>query len=105
MKHLKIYFSILILIIAIIGCKKNNDDNNNNNGNVLEYDTQSSEDNALAENTYNDMGSMSDQAQAGTLTSYRPENGASMLSSCATVTLVTGSPNVIKIDFGSNWCF
>jgi len=98
---LKLSVLVVALVITIIGCKKKSDENE-----PLEYDTQSSQDNALAENTYDDMGTMADQAaDSNTINYYRPENGNSILgSNCASVSLATGSPNIITIDFHSNWC-
>lgn len=66
-------------------------------------DTSTTSDNALAENIFNDVKDIADQAYAGTLTSYKRtvESDAILITPCATIThdtLVT--PHKITIDFG-----
>jgi hypothetical protein len=103
---LKLSALVFALVFAVASCKKDNDEEEDNN--QLEYDTQSSQDNFFAENTYNDMHSMADQAYSGTLYSFRPEDGSpnSLLSSCATINFTTTSTDTtITIDFGNSWCF
>jgi hypothetical protein len=101
---IKLAVFALAFLVSFSGCNKDEDEDNNE---TPEYDTNSMQDNALAENTWNDIGSISDQAADGSdsVSSYRPADGNSILGSgCATVTLVTGSPNIITVDFGANWC-
>jgi hypothetical protein len=102
MKNSIIKLSLLAVtvVFAFDSCKK--DDVKE----PLEYDRQSSEDNALAENTFSDMGTMSDQAaDSNSISYYRPgENNSLLGSGCATVSLVAGNPNVITVNFNSNWC-
>jgi hypothetical protein len=103
-----IFLKLSVLFVAVcvilIACKKKE----NKEDDPKDYSAVTSEDNALAENTFSDMHSMSDQASGGSsLSSYRPGDGntsPSLLSSCATVTAVWGTPNVVTVDFGSNWC-
>jgi hypothetical protein len=111
MKYSILKLSVLVfaLVFTVSSCKKDDDkDPLDDDDDQLEYDTQSSQDNALAENTFNDMNSMSDQAYGGSLSSYRPADGStppSLLSTCATITVnTTASDTTITIDFGSNWC-
>ncbi len=101
----KITVILVLLINALIllfGCKKEKTAE-------LEYDTQTSQDNALAESTFNDVNNMASQAvESGLLSTYKtsnPEN--SFLNSCATVTVTpdsTGSGGSVVIDFGSTPC-
>lgn len=97
---------ILVLLanafILFYGCKKDKEAD-------LEFDTQTSQDDALAEATFNDINNMASQAvEIGTLNTYKtstPNN--SFLNSCATVVLTpdsTGPGGSIVIDFGSTPC-
>jgi hypothetical protein len=107
MKHSKIFsaisFSVLLISLTIFGCKKETDDKKE-----LEYDTQSSGDNTLAENSWNDVAGISDQAVengSGTLTTYRNGDGGSYLSTCATVTFDTAAwSKSVTVNFGSSFC-
>jgi hypothetical protein len=101
---IKLSLLSLALVMALSNCKKDDEEENNE---TPEYDTQTSQDNALAENTWNDMGTMADQAITGSLTSYRPVNGElpSILSCAASISGITwnGTDSIIDIDFGSTW--
>src|SRR3569832_1710225 len=96
---------LLALFLTYTSCKKKSIDDIGTT--PPEYDTQSMQDNALAENTWSDKGAMSDEAATqDSLSSYRPENSSSLLaSSCAHVTIDTSiTPHVATIDFQSSWC-
>ncbi|MBP6333999.1 MAG: hypothetical protein KA444_00905 [Bacteroidia bacterium] len=96
-----VFLSILILYT---GCKKEKDDE-------LEFDTQSSQDNSLAEASFNDLMDISNQAidngNAGLSTYRLPAQQGSLLSNCATVNLTpdsSGQGGTIVVDFGQNAC-
>ncbi len=99
-------FLIVILLNGIIifyACKKDKETE------PVEFDTHTSEDNALAEGTFNDVNNMCFQAmENGQLTTYRlSEKQNSILSVCATVTAVpdsSGNGGTITIDFGTSNC-
>ncbi len=95
---------VLILngIILINACKKEK------NTEEPEYDTQTAEDNSLAESTFSDINNIANEAlENDSLSSYRlsdPQN--TILSSCATV---TNTPNgsgggTIIVNFGTTNC-
>jgi hypothetical protein len=95
---------VLILngIILINACKKEK------TSEELEYDTQTSEDNSLAEGTFNDVNTMANEAMENdSLSTFRvssPEN--TMLSICATITNTpdgSGGGTII-LNFGSTNC-
>lgn len=68
----------------------------------MEEDLQSSRDNALGEQSFNDLQDMADEAAAGELTSYKVDGEQLVYSSCATRTHDTVSnPRVLTIDFGT----
>jgi hypothetical protein len=97
---------MLMLSLAIgltfSACRKNKDED------ILDKDTSSASDNAFAENTYNDVNNMADEAAKGNLSSYVIANSSddrNMLSTCATITRdTTVSPRLITIDFGASNC-
>jgi len=97
MKIIKISIGIILCIIFIqyfTSCRKDTDSNS------VDYNLL--KDNSLAESSYYDALSISDQASTGTL-SYKSDEG--LLSGCATVTRDTVSlPHTITIDFGSINC-
>lgn len=100
-------FVLVISFLSIISfsCKKETEQQ------ALEFDTQTSQDNALAEGIYTDVNNIANQAikngSAG-LTTYRfQETSSSYLSTCATVTITpdsTGTGGVASVDFGSSNC-
>ncbi len=96
--------TLLLSAFAVLySCKKDSEEK--------EFDTQSSQDNSLAEATFNDVNEISNQAidngSAG-LTTYRLQNEqSSLLSNCATVTLTpdsSGQGGNIVVDFGPYAC-
>lgn len=99
-----LWISLLCTALFLGACKKENDDQ-------LEFDLQSSQDNALAEATYSDVNNITVQAMgngSAGLTTYRstPDEN-SLLSNCATVTVSpdsSGPGGNIIVDFGSNNC-
>ena len=96
---------ILFSAFAILySCKKEKEE-------VKEFDTQSSQDNSLAEAAFNDIMEISNQAiqnQSSGLSSYRlKDQENSLLSNCATVTVTPdsiGPGGNIVVDFGSTPC-
>ncbi len=77
----------------------------------LEFDTQTSRDNSLAESTFNDVNNIANQAiengQSGLLT-YRNQEDNSLLSTCATVTVTpdsSGHGGSLDVDFGQSSCY
>ena len=101
----KIMFLIVILlngIILINACKKEKIDEQ------LEFDTQTSSDNSLAEGTFNDVNNIAGQAmESDSLGLYRiGSNPNTLFSRCATV---TNTPNgsgggIITVNFGASNC-
>lgn len=91
------------IMVAFMACKKEKETE-------LEFDTQATQDNSLAESTFNDVNNIANQAiengQGGLLT-YRFDEGSSLLSVCATVTVTpdsSGPGGTLDIDFGSQNC-
>jgi hypothetical protein len=102
MKHsiLKLSALAFVLVFAISGCKKKDKDDE-----IKDYDYQAMQDNATSEGIWDDMSAMSDQASdgSGSLSSYRPSDANSVMSTCAQITYSPGSPNVITVNF-PNFC-
>jgi hypothetical protein len=100
-KLLLILILILNGIIFFNACKKESEE-------PLEYDTQTSQDNSLAEGTFNDVASIANQAiENGTLSTFRvPADQNSLLSNCAVVTVNADSSGggTIVVDFGQTNC-
>ena len=100
-------FVIVISFLSLISfsCKKEKEQE------VLEFDTQTGQDNALAEGIFNDVNNMANQAiknGSSGLTTYRFQDpAATYFSACATVTITpdsTGNGGLAKVDFGSTNC-
>ncbi len=100
-------FVLVISFLSILSfsCKKETEQQ------TLEFDTQTAQDNALAEGIYTDVNNIANQAiKNGTsgLTTYRfQETSSSYLSACATVTITpdsTGTGGVASVDFGPTNC-
>lgn len=92
----KIWFKSIalfgILSLAVFGCRKDDDDN----------ETTSAADNTLAQQTFDDVQSISDQAAEGNLTSFKT---GGIASGCATITNDTiAVPHLLTIDFGALNC-
>jgi hypothetical protein len=99
-------FVIVISFLSLISfsCKKEQKEQ-------LEFDTQSSQDNALAEGVFSDVNNIANQAiQNGALglTTYRAKitDNSSLMSGCATVTLTpdTSGGGTVTVDFGPSNC-
>lgn len=98
--------SLTILMSAFVvlyGCKKDEE--------VKEFDTQSAQDNSLAEATFNDALEIANQAIANGstgLSTYRLQHPqGTFLSNCASVTLSpdsSGQGGTIVVDFGASSC-
>ena len=91
MKKLLLINFALLLIIQFNACRKEKD---------LELNFNAATQNALAENTLDDIQAIADQASTGSLTHYRTSSSA-----CATITHDTmATPHVLTIDFGDTNC-
>lgn len=103
--------AVAVLALTLNSCKKKTNSNNNANTNV---DVTVATDNSLADNAFNDVQNISDQAAKGNLVFYsstyngteKPNNADDYAkSSCATITHDTvSSPRLLTIDFGSSNC-
>ena len=79
--------------LMVTGCKKETED----------QDTTAASDDAAAEQTYNDVSNIADQAYKGSV-NYKQAQEGSMLSTCAQVKLDTASgsnPDTITVTFGT----
>jgi hypothetical protein len=97
----KLLITAAVVSLLFVSCRKDKDED--------DIETVTARDNALAENTYNDVANIADQAATGTLSSYlaptSSEYKSSLLSSCATITHDSVSvPRILTIDFGSTNC-
>ncbi len=72
-------------------------------------DTTGATENSFAQATFNEVGTISDQAASGSTSSYRGgQDGGNLLSSCATITFDTinhTNADTIVVDFGPTNCF
>jgi hypothetical protein len=97
---IKGFFLLAATSFIITGCKKNTPE---------DTDTTSSNENSFAQASFNEAGTISDQAAAGSTSSYRltGADDAYLLSSCATLTFDTINHNnadSITVDFGTTNC-
>ncbi|MCB0395502.1 MAG: hypothetical protein KDD36_02535 [Flavobacteriales bacterium] len=80
--------------MAFVSCKKERDN-----------DYSAANDNALAERSFSDIESISDQAADGNLTSYKDGLDQSIMGKCATITHdTTTTPRSLVVDFGTVNC-
>ena len=90
-------------IILFYACKKDKVTD------PLEYDTQTAQDNSLAEGTFNDIDNIGGQAiENGSVSSYKSgDSQSSILSLCADVTVNPDSNGggTIVVDFGIDKCY
>jgi hypothetical protein len=99
MKMTKFSFAVLLLSSALFmfSCKKNSD--------TTDSDTSGASDNALAENTSNDVVAIGSQAaDGGSLSTARLGDGSDNVLSCASVVRDTGAKTV-TVTFNGNTCF
>jgi hypothetical protein len=103
----KAIFIVTILLNGIIlfyACQKEKETTD------LEFDTTTSQDNSLAESTFNDVNNISIEAvESHDINTYKIRSSeSSMLSTCASVTVTPDSAGAtsgnIVIDFGQNDC-
>jgi hypothetical protein len=104
----KITFGLATLLLAsatiFSSCKKEK--------NEEDSDTASASDNSLAQQSYNDLGTMADEAvRNGSMSSYnKSSNPFSILSNCATLTwsnavnFATDGKDSVTVDFGTVNC-
>jgi hypothetical protein len=106
MKKITIILTLLINgLILMNACKKDKEE-------PKEYDTQTSQDNSLAETTFNNINDIVNEAISrgdSGLQSFRKGSGEnSFLSTCATVTVTPATQpatgGTITVDFGSTSC-
>jgi hypothetical protein len=99
-KLIPVIFLIVMISTVSTSCKKEKD--------ADDKETLTARDNALAENAYNDVAMIADQAAQGSLSTYlAPANSQirSMLSACASITHDTiANPRLLTINFGSVNC-
>lgn len=99
-RAIRFLLAAAVIGVTFISCRKHKDDE--------DIDTTSSNDNALAEGTYNDAANISDQAAAGNLASYIAASNTGVktpLSACAVITRDTISmPHLITVNFGTSNC-
>lgn len=90
---------IALSAVVLTSCKKDEDEDN---------DTSISNDNALAEATFQDAGNIADEAAtSGSLSNYKLGGNDGLLSACATIThdsLVNTDLDTVTVDFGSTNC-
>lgn len=96
------YFMVAATVgILFTSCRRDKDD-------MMDKDTSTASDNALAEGTFKDVKNIADEASGGSLSSYFPNNVTTeraMLSTCATITHDTiSTPHMLTIDFGTSNC-
>ncbi|MCF8366776.1 MAG: hypothetical protein K9H16_13390 [Bacteroidales bacterium] len=102
MKRLKLIFlGIFAIALIISSCKKENDAPASG-----ETNTQATEYDALAENIFNDVGDISDEAWELSSTNYKStEADTIFFGDCVTVLLDTvATPHEMVIDFGEENC-
>lgn len=86
---------ILTTTLALSSCQKEKND----------LDLASDTNMALADESYNEVTNISDEAATTGSVSYKTEDANSLLNGCATVTRDTVSvPHVTTIDFGTTGC-
>ncbi len=98
------FFAVLFigLAVAFTSCNKQQDDTTPATDNTTSY----SKDDALAENVYNNVSNIANEAYDYASHGYmKSTEGWIYLGDCATVTLdTTVSPRVLTIDFGEENC-
>ena len=97
MKKLKLALPFLVGMIFFLGsCSKDN---------PTDTSFTAVQDDAYAENTFDNITSIADEAYSLSSTNFKSTEGRIFLSSCATVTLdTTVFPRVLTIDFGDTNC-
>jgi hypothetical protein len=98
MKKLKLALPFLVGIIFFLGsCSKDNP--------TTDTSFTTVQDDAYAENTFDNITSITDEAYSLSSTNFKSTEGRIFLSSCVTVTLdTTVFPRVLTIDFGDTNC-
>jgi hypothetical protein len=101
MKIKQLILSTAILTMAVslsfMGCRKPKDANDN--------DTSGASDNALADQSFNDMHQISNEGSQGGVSSYKSADYNGILSSCATVDTTGMAANKrFTVDFGTANC-
>ncbi|MFI5163638.1 MAG: hypothetical protein ACHQHP_00145 [Bacteroidia bacterium] len=100
-KNLMLSGAILMIASSLVftGCRKKD---------TTDSDTSGASDNALADQSFNDMHQVSDEAskasQGGGLSGYRMADYNGILSTCATVTQFDTAAKQITVDFGATNC-
>lgn len=100
---MKIQFKVMmlsagLLSLVFVSCRKDKEEE-------LDNDTTSSVEYAIADNAFNDVASIADEAYDGSLDTYRTTSSNRVMSTCATISFdTTTSPKSLTIDFGSTDC-
>ena len=103
MKRTKIAFAALMftMVVSVLSCKKDSNTNND-----ADTDVSGASDNALAENTSNDIVSIASQSADNTsltLSTFRSSDPSEDLSSCATVSRDTVT-KIVTVTFNNSTC-
>lgn len=103
MRTKKVFFSFVLVacsLLLMVACNKNDD----NPTNTQATSTKSAQDNALAENTYNNVKDWADQAMAN-VSLKSTLTDTVWMGTCVLATLDTTSAAwILTIDFGSSNC-
>lgn len=88
----------LLCLFALVSCRKDKDE-------VMDNDTTSAVEYAMADNAFTDVSSIAEEAYDGSLESYRSASQNRVLTTCATISFDTiSSPKTLTIDFGTSNC-
>ncbi len=86
--------------VTIAACKKEEKETP-----VIDNDTTSATENAVADAAYTDVANIADEAATGALYSYRGSDNQRVYTTCATVNVDTmANPHLITINFGTTDC-
>lgn len=88
---------IILFFSFLSSCRKNDDKEDVESETAVEF--------SVAENAYNDVSSMADEAYGGNTNSFRLSESSGTLSNCATITIDTlAVPRILTIDFDTIDC-
>lgn len=87
----------LALILAVqVSCRKE-DEPDRESDTAVEF--------AAADNSFNDVSAIADEAYGGNMNGFRHSSGNGTLSNCATISIDTAvSPRILVVDFGTSDC-
>ena len=88
-----------MLSLVLVSCRKDKDSD------LKDEDTSTVVEYAVADNAFNDVVSISDEAYDGSLDTYRGASSSKVMTTCATITFDSlTSPKSLTIDFGTTDC-